>query len=67
MTQPPPTYPQTPSAPGPKTPKYAHPLVTPLDPASPEGQAAAEALSAVLADIQVAIWRRKAAAQQSAA
>ncbi|MGW1059312.1 hypothetical protein [Micromonospora rubida] len=49
----------------PKT--YTHPLVTPLDPDSPEGQAATEALSEVLADIWVAILRRRAAAKQQAA
>jgi hypothetical protein len=40
--------------------------VEPLDPDSPAGHAAAEALSQVLAEIQVAIWRRRAAAKQTA-
>lgn len=37
--------------------------IGPLDPDSPAGQAATEALSQVLADIQVAIWQREAAAR----
>lgn len=34
--------------------------VQPLDPDSPAGVAAAEAISQALAEIQVAIWRRTA-------
>lgn len=35
--------------------------VTPLDPTSAAGIAAAEALNRALAEIQVAIWRRRTA------
>lgn len=53
----PPGGPSTPPPPGgPRLPR-----VTPLDPDSPAGRAAAEALSQVLAEIQVAIWRRSVA------
>lgn len=38
-------------------------VVLPLDPASPAGIAAAEALSQALAEIQVAVWRRTAASE----
>jgi len=40
--------------------------VTPLDPTSAAGIAAAEALNEVLAEIQVAIWRRRAATARKA-
>jgi hypothetical protein len=64
----PPSGPHTPPPPsGPRIPKHTHPRVKPLDPDSPEGQAATEALSAVLGDIYLAILRRRAAAQQPAA
>ncbi|RLK13291.1 hypothetical protein DER29_4308 [Micromonospora sp. M71_S20] len=42
----------------------AHRRVEPIDPDSPGGKAAAEAMSQVLAEIQVAIWRREALAAQ---
>jgi hypothetical protein len=59
----PPSGPVTPPPPsGPRTPQ-----ITPLDPDSEAGRQAAEALSQVLAEIQVAIWRRKAAADQQVA
>ncbi|MDG4798949.1 hypothetical protein [Micromonospora sp. WMMD980] len=59
----PPSGPQTPPPPsGPRVPKVA-----PIDPDSPAGRAATEALSQALAEIQVAIWRRKAAAKNAAA
>ncbi|MFE7868808.1 hypothetical protein [Micromonospora sp. HUAS LYJ1] len=58
----PPSGPHTPTPPsGPRVPKVA-----PIDPDSPGGRAAAEALSEVLAEIQVAIWRREAAQQHAA-
>ncbi|NBE80348.1 hypothetical protein [Micromonospora rubida] len=67
MTHPPSGPSQPPRPSGPKLPQtYTHPLVTPLDPDSPEGLAAAEALSEVLADIWVAILRRRAAKQLAA-
>lgn len=51
----PPAGPHTPTPPaGPRKP------VHPLDPNSPEGRAAAEAISQGLAEIQLAIWRREA-------
>lgn len=62
MTHPPSAPAPPPRPAGPRVPKVA-----PIDPDSPGGIAAAEALSQVLAEIQVAIWRRKAAAQQQAA
>ncbi|MGW3808815.1 hypothetical protein [Micromonospora sp. NPDC005113] len=50
----PPAGPHTPHPPsGPREP------VKPLDPDSPEGQAAAESLSQALAEIQLAILRRR--------
>lgn len=45
------------------TPPAAGRRVKAIDPDSPGGKAAAEALSQVLAEIQVAIWRRQAAEQ----
>ncbi|MFG3418712.1 hypothetical protein [Micromonospora sp. NPDC048063] len=41
--------------------------IKPIDPASEGGKAAAEALSQVLAEIQVAVWQRRAARQQTSA
>ncbi|WP_320069639.1 hypothetical protein [Micromonospora sp. RTGN7] len=59
----PPSAPITPPPPsGPRAPR-----ITPLDPDSEAGRQAAEAMSQVLAEIQVAIWRRKAAARQQTA
>ena len=44
-----------------------HPLmprhIDPIDPDSPAGRAAAEALGQALAEIYVRIWQRRAAAQ----
>ncbi|MEU5721563.1 hypothetical protein ABZ783_07050 [Micromonospora sp. NPDC047738] len=40
--------------------------IEPLDPDSPAGRAAAEAISQGLAEIQVAIWRREAAREAEA-
>ena len=57
----PPGGPSTPPPPG------GPRKVTPLDPDSPAGRAAAEALSQALAEIQVAIWRREAAERRAAA
>ena len=62
MTHPPGGPVTAPPPSGPRVPK-----VSPIDPDSPGGRAAAESLSQALAEIQVAIWRRKAAAEQSAA
>lgn len=68
MTHPPSAPSQPPRPAGPKVPSaHTHPLVTPLDPDSPAGREAAERLSQVLAEIQLAIWRRRAAAQQQPA
>ncbi len=59
-TPPPPGGPSTPPPPpGPKQ-------VTPLDPNSPAGLAAAESLSQALAEIQVAIWQRRRAMGRAA-
>lgn len=60
-TQPPATHP--PSGPHTPTPPTGPKKVVPLEPDSPAGRAAAEALSQALAEIQVAIWRREAAAR----
>lgn len=55
----PPGGPSTPPPPGgPRKP------ITPIDPNSAGGRAAAEALSQVLAEIQVAVWQRRAARAQ---
>lgn len=58
MTHPPggPSTPHPPS--GPRRP------IEPLDPNTDAGRAAEEAINQALAEIQVAIWRRKAAEQQ---
>lgn len=57
----PPAGPHTPTPPsGPKKP-------TALDPNTPEGRAAADALSQALAEIQVAVWRRRAEQTRRAA
>ncbi|MEW2383344.1 hypothetical protein AB0873_14815 [Micromonospora sp. NPDC047707] len=57
----PPAGPHTP--PPPSGPKHEHPKVKPLDPDSPAGRAAAEALSQALAEIYVAVAQRRAARQ----
>ncbi|MEU5938661.1 hypothetical protein ABZ807_05640 [Micromonospora sp. NPDC047548] len=58
----PPSGPSTPPPPsGPRKP------IQPIDPNSPGGRAAAEALSQVLAEIQVAVWQRRAARERKAA
>ncbi|MGW9196098.1 hypothetical protein [Micromonospora chersina] len=58
----PPAGPHTPHPPaGPRKP------VQPLDPNTPEGRAAAAAISAGLAEIQLAIWRREAESRSAAA
>lgn len=52
----PPAGPHTPPPPsGPK-----RPTVQPLDPDTPAGRAAADAISQALAEIQVAVWQRAA-------
>lgn len=62
-THPPgPPPPPPPPPPGPRPPAGPGRVIVPLDPDSPEGRAAAEALSQVLAEIQLAIWRRERAA-----
>lgn len=63
MTHPPggPVTPPPPS--GPRTGK----AITPIDPNSPGGRAAAEALSEVLAEILVAIWRRRSTSRAEVA
>ena len=61
MTHPPSGPITPPPPPGPKSP------VEPLDPNSAEGRAAADALSQALAEIQVAVWRRRAEQTRSAA
>lgn len=55
----PPGGPSTPPPPGgPRKP------ITPIDPNSESGRAAAEAWGQVLAEIQVAVWQRRAERQQ---
>lgn len=50
----PPSGPHTPSPPsGPRE------RITPLNPESPAGREAAEAIEQTLAEIQVAVWRRQ--------
>lgn len=63
-----------PGAPPLPTPRPAGPptgpgrkVVTPIDPESPGGRAAADALSQVLAEILVAKWHRRAAREQGVA
>lgn len=59
----PPAGPHTPPPPsGPK-----RPTITPLDPNTDAGRAAAESLSQALAEIQVSIWQRRTARQRKAA
>ena len=58
----PPAGPHTPTPPpGPRRP------IEPLDPNTDAGRAAAEAISQALAEIQVAVWRRKAERKDVAA
>lgn len=61
------THPPSAPAPPPRPAGPRVPQITPLDPDSDAGRAAAESMSQVLAEIQVAIWRRRAAAQQQLA
>lgn len=57
----PPGGPSTPPPPGgPRVPR-----VTPIDPDTPAGRAAADALSQALAEIRFAIWQRTRAAASS--
>lgn len=52
-----------PSGPTTPTPPSGPPKITPLDPDTPAGKAAAAALSQVLAEISISIRRREAAAR----
>ncbi|MGC5033036.1 hypothetical protein [Micromonospora sp. DT229] len=59
------THPPSAPAPPPRPAGPKVPQVQPIDPDSDAGRAAAAEMSQTLAEIQVAIWRRKAAASAS--